>query len=150
MDRESVSGQRFTQDEMSEIIETAARLDRASDPLSGEVSYEELRQIANELGISDEAVLAAVAKRREEEAARAAEEAERAEERRKRAKAWRDWRSHLAAYIAVIGGLFLLNFVTAGFSLSPLWAIYPAIGWGMGLGVHTLVVLFNADDDEDD
>ncbi len=150
MDRESARRQRFTQDEMSEIIETASRLDRASDPLSGEVSFEELRQIANELGISDEAVLTAVAKRREEEAARAAEEAERADERRKRAKAWRDWRGHLASYIAVIGGLFLMNYVTGGGSFDTLWAIYPAIGWGIGLGVHTLVVLFNAEDDEND
>lgn len=146
MDRESQ--RRFSQEELGDIIETAARLDRASaEPTTtGDVSYQELRQIALELGISDEALVAAVAKQREAEKAEQAAEAEQAEERRRRANAWKGWRAHLASYIAVIGGLFLLDFVT---SAELTWWFYPAIGWGIGLGVHTLVMLFNAEDDED-
>ena len=52
----------------------------------------------------------------------------------------------IAQDIAVIGGLLLLDFVTGG---SLTWWFYPAIGWGIGLGVHTLVVLFNAQDEDD-
>lgn len=144
MDRDRAKRQRFSTDEMSEIIETAARLDGVShDP--NEVTLDEIKQIAAELGISDEAVFAAIAKRREAEAAERAEAEVRAEERRKRARAWRAWRAHLASYIAVIFGLILLDLVTG----PGAWWYFPAIGWGMGLGVHTLVVLFNATDEDD-
>lgn len=145
MDREEVGRERFSTDEMSEIIETAARLDGIShDP--NEVTLAEITQVAAELGISDEAVMAAVAERRREAAEQRALDEERKDLRRKRAKAWRDWRAHLASYVAVILGLLLLDLVTGG-TLS--WWFYPAIAWGMGLGVHTLVVLFNADDEDD-
>lgn len=145
MDREEVGRERFSTDEMTEIIETAARLDDVSrDP--NEVTLADITQVAAELGISDEAVMAAVAERRRAADERRALDEERRGLRRKRAKAWRDWRAHLASYIAVIGGLLALDLVTSG---SATWWFYPAIAWGMGLGVHTLVVLFNADDEDE-
>lgn len=133
---------------MSEILETAARLDGlTADPTA--ISLDELRQVASELGISPETVEQVVAGRaasaKAEREALEREEAEAVEAKAKKAKAWRDWRSHLASYIAVIGGLFLMSMLTGGG-----WWVWPAIGWGMGLGVHTLVLLFNASDDDDD
>ena len=149
-DRERRGKQRFTQDEMSEILETAARLDGLSgDP--NEISLEELNQVASELGIRPETIEAVVANRaataraEREEQARLAEEEREARE--KKAKAWRAWRAHLASYIAVMGGLFLMSLVTTGTVFG--WWIFPAIGWGMGLGVHTLITLFNAYDEDD-
>jgi MoaA/NifB/PqqE/SkfB family radical SAM enzyme len=144
MDREPSERQRFSTDEMGEIIETAARLDGVShDP--NEVTLDEIAQVAAELGISDEAVMAAVAERRREAEARKAEEEERREARRKRARAWRAWRAHIASYVSVMLGLVLLDLVTG----PGAWWYYPAIAWGMGLGIHTLVIAFNATDDED-
>jgi hypothetical protein len=144
MDRERPERQRFTTDEMGEIIETAARLDGVShDPNA--VTLDEIAQVAAELGISDEAVMAAVAERRREAEAERAEEEQRRELRRKRARAWRAWRAHIASYISVMLGLVLLDLVTGPGG----WWYYPAIAWGMGLGVHTLVILFNATDEDD-
>ena len=51
----------------------------------------------------------------------------------------RQWRDHLHTYISVNSGLIVMNLVMATFagSLVP-WFIFPAIGWGMGLGAHGL------------
>ena len=49
------------------------------------------------------------------------------------------WRSHLHTYVAVISGLAFFNLLTGIVSghLFP-WFLYPAIGWGIGLAIHTL------------
>jgi 2TM domain len=56
---------------------------------------------------------------------------------RKRAGAKMGWYIHAAVYIAV-------NLLLA--TLSAMsgrgWAVYPAVGWGIGLAVHGLVVFF--------
>lgn len=57
--------------------------------------------------------------------------------------AWRkrreDWRGHWHAYLAVNAGLFALNGVMAvGLGVTVPWFLFPAVGWGMGLAVHTL------------
>jgi 2TM domain len=39
---------------------------------------------------------------------------------------------HFLVYAAVIAGLFLINLFSGG----PLWAQWPAIGWGIGIIGH--------------
>ncbi len=150
MDREQpYRPERFTQDEMSEILEVAARLDGVTSA-PDEISLDELTQIAEELGISPEAVEQVVSgradKARAEREALAVEQEEARELARKKKRAWRSWRAHVASFVAVMLGLILLDMVTG----PGAWWYYPAIGWGMGLGVHTLVTLFNAFEDEDE
>lgn len=55
----------------------------------------------------------------------------------KRAKKKVEFRSHLASYIVIIGFLFAINIFT---NVGPgsLWAIWPALGWGLGLAFHGL------------
>ncbi|MFH1215785.1 MAG: 2TM domain-containing protein [Pseudomonadota bacterium] len=55
--------------------------------------------------------------------------------------------THIVAYLAVVGCLFALNFIR---SAHHFWAIWPAIGWGIGVAIHGLSVfevfnLFGAD-----
>ena len=46
---------------------------------------------------------------------------------------------HYNSYISVIGGLAAINLLTAATSGSwQMWFLYPAIGWGIGLTIHTL------------
>ena len=145
MDREELSKRRFNQDEIGELIETASRLDQLS--VEKGLSYEELRHIAIELGISDEALLKAVAQ--EIDAEKAAAELEQAERdaiekaKRKRKKAIDGWKSHAASYIGVIGGLALIDWFSGG-GLD--WFFYPAAGWGIGFFIHSLTVLFGVAD----
>ena len=44
---------------------------------------------------------------------------------------------HLTQYLIIIPALFALNiWQTIGY----FWAVYPALGWGLGLLLHALVV----------
>lgn len=145
MDREELSRRRFSQEEVGELIETASRLDHLS--VENGLSFEELRRVALELGISDRALLEAVA--REIEAERATREQETAESEalekkaRRRRKRINEWKSHLVSYVSVIGGLAAIDwFSGAGFD----WFFFPAAGWGIGLVIHTFTVLFRLDD----
>lgn len=54
---------------------------------------------------------------------------------RKRAGAKMGWYIHALVYIAVNIGLALLSGMNG-----RSWAIYPALGWGLGLLIHGLVV----------
>lgn len=61
----------------------------------------------------------------------------------RRIKEKRDLLSHIIAYVCVNGFLIALNFITSGrFS----WAIFPLLGWGIGLVIHILnTISFLAD-----
>ena len=47
----------------------------------------------------------------------------------------KEFYAHLAKYLSVICLLFVINFVTG---TEELWAIYPALGWGIFLVSHAL------------
>lgn len=54
---------------------------------------------------------------------------------------------HLTQYVVVIIGLFILNLIT---SPGYIWAVWPMLGWGIGVAVHGFTVfevfdLFNRD-----
>lgn len=55
------------------------------------------------------------------------------ERARKRVKEKKEFFRHLSSYVSVIGFLCLLNLFT---SPGHFWAIYPALGWGIGLFSH--------------
>jgi hypothetical protein len=52
---------------------------------------------------------------------------------RKQVRSERDFYVHLATYLMVNGMLVALNLVT---SPEYLWAVWPILGWGIGLGSH--------------
>lgn len=54
---------------------------------------------------------------------------------RRRAGAKLSWYIHATVYIAVNLLLMILSAQSA-----RAWAIYPAVGWGLGLAIHGLVV----------
>jgi len=53
-----------------------------------------------------------------------------AQEQAQKQKQRRQFRQQLMAYAGVNSGLILLNLATAG---TITWAIYPLLGWGLGL-----------------
>ena len=53
------------------------------------------------------------------------------------------FRSHLMAYVLVNAGLVAINLITSG--LDPFWAIYPMLGWGIGLAAHGVTVYMNGE-----
>lgn len=55
----------------------------------------------------------------------------------RRAKAKLGWYIHAGVYLVVNGFLFLLSTYGPG---RQHWAIYPALGWGLGLALHGISV----------
>lgn len=155
MERDELESRRFSQDEVGELIETATRLDQLRHEGRG-LSVDELRQIALELGISDEALLAAVHQRMEKDRAAAAADDEAEKHRAKAEKADRkrrdarrsqvnEWKEHMASYIGVMAGLAAFDwFPDRSFD----WVVWPAAGWGIGIAIHTATVLFGVEEDE--
>lgn len=52
------------------------------------------------------------------------------------------FRSHLLAYVIVNAGLVLINLTT---SPGYFWAIWPIIGWGIGLVAHGVTVYMDGE-----
>lgn len=56
---------------------------------------------------------------------------------RKRAGARMGWYIHATVYVAVNLMLIVLSAMSGRY-----WAVFPALGWGLGLAIHGLVVFF--------
>ena len=54
---------------------------------------------------------------------------------RKRARAKLGWYIHASVYVAVNLPLVVLSAMSGGH-----WAVFPAVGWGIGLAMHGAVV----------
>ncbi len=119
---------RFSSEEVSAIVQRA--LQRQNQ--SGDVSYEDLEEIARQSGISQHELQLAI----DEEAKLG--ELERAKE------TWRQrhrsaFYKHLRAYGIVNVFLLLINLFT---SPRALWFVFPVLGWGIGLAFHAAEALF--------
>lgn len=66
-------------------------------------------------------------------------ELERYERAKKRVKELREFYTHLAVYVIVNTGLFLINYLT---SAGTWWFYWPLIGWGIGVAAHGVSVFF--------
>jgi hypothetical protein len=56
------------------------------------------------------------------------------------------FRAHLMTYVTVNAGLVLINLVT---SPGYFWAIWPIIGWGIGLVAHAINVYMDGENIRD-
>ena len=68
------------------------------------------------------------------------------EKARERVDELRDYYTHLATYVAVNLFLVILNLVT---SPESFWFIYPLLGWGIGIAIHTAEVFWTGSDWEE-
>jgi ribosomal protein L7/L12 len=116
-------GQQFYDEEEAEqILRLAASL---TSP-AGAMTRERLLATAAELGITAEAVEMAerqIAKQREANADRAEFDLVQR----------REFYGHLLTYVLVNGFLVVVNLVT---SSAYFWALWPILGWGLGLAFH--------------
>lgn len=117
--------------------EVQAILRLASQPnTQRQTSRDQLYQMANELGLSPDAVahaesqLAGVRKQEEMKA----REAEEREEYRRQVRS--GIRGHLASYIGVNLGLIGIWAATTSPPTHDFWPIFPMLGWGIGVVAH--------------
>lgn len=141
MDRESTGRDRFSQEEMSEILEMAARLDGPDDD---EITRDDLTQIASELGISEEAVRQAMERKEREAAAERAKVEAEAEQKASRSYEWRAVRGAIARVVPLVAFFLLIDLVTDG-SLS--WWFWPVIGLSIPVVGQLMSVLLRTGDE---
>jgi hypothetical protein len=115
----------YNSDEMQKILQIAfARKQQ------GEVSREQIIEIAAELGVSSASLQAA-------EQEWLIQEVETKKRLMFNAQRRRDLKSHVVSFIGVNGFLIALNLFT---SPGYFWAIFPLLAWGLGLFLHFMKV----------
>ena len=120
----------YNSEEMQQILEVAFRQKQ-----KGEYTREQIIEIASELGVSSESLQAA-----EQEWLKNNVEVKK--EQMSNSQQRKDFKSHLFAFLAINGFLVLLNLVV---SPGYFWAIYPILGWGLGLLLHGIKVYISND-----
>jgi 2TM domain len=111
----------YNSEEMKQIFQIA--LARKDDE---EFSWEQMIDIASELGISAESLKAV-------EKQWLVQQVDSQKRKAFNIQRRKDFKSHLVSFIVVNGFLVLLNLVT---SPSFLWSVFPLLGWGLGLFLH--------------
>ncbi len=110
----------YRSEDVQEILQRALIRKQA-----GEYSREQLVEMATELGITPEIL-------QEAEQEWLAQRDEMRERRLFNAYRRKKFRAHLIPFLAVNTFLVLINLVAGG----GVWAIYPILGWGLGLFLH--------------
>ena len=64
------------------------------------------------------------------------------EQAQKRIDELKGFYAHLVSYVAVNAFLIVINIATYDQSGGIVWFFYPMLGWGIGLAIHTFMVLF--------
>ena len=119
---------RFPRDEVGEIIDLAARLDDlVEDPTDQGLSLEQLVHVADEVGISRQAVERAVAEERKRRST-----GER--DTRKRVRRRMRFVRHATVYALVVSALLLIDVLNGG----GWWFFYVAALWGAVLALQAM------------
>lgn len=115
---------RYSEEEVSRLIRRALKSGSRSDT----ISHDELLDIAEKSGVSASELDAVL---QEDESNYEFDEAKVRWLKRHRS----DFHDHLRSYVIVNGVLLIMNFLTTGFGGYP-WALWPILGWGIGLLFH--------------
>jgi hypothetical protein len=113
-------GKVYTKEELEQILKMALESKAGK---SGIVDYDNLLEIARELNIDENAVKDAISKM-ETKKNISLDKTKYIKSQRKK------FFNHLTSYLIVNTFLVLMDFFTTG-GLS--WAVFPALGWGIGL-----------------
>jgi 2TM domain len=111
----------FRSEDVQQILHRAMTHQQA-----GEFSEQQLKEMATELGISASALQIAQQEWQQEQ--EKIQQKQVVDARRKRG-----FKAHLIPFVAVNTFLIILNLIT---SPKYFWAVYPLLGWGLGLGIH--------------
>lgn len=129
-----------------EDLEAILRL-AVQSPADSRELRQRLADSAAELGVTPEQLAHAEETYARQKAVEGEQAHERAEQRRSRVRRLKGLVAHLVPFVMVNAMLHAINF-KSGFD--NYWAIWPLLGWGIGVASHSIQVLFNLGDDEDE
>ncbi len=135
-----MSEERYSEEAAREILKRAVDL----QGLDRDFSRQQLLEMADELGISPDALAKAEQGWMAEQGTLEERRAEEAERRTFERERRRGYYSHLATYLIINTFLFFINLIS---SPGEFWFFYPLLGWGIGLAFHTWST-FQSDGDE--
>ncbi|MBU7582510.1 MAG: 2TM domain-containing protein [Nostoc sp. TH1S01] len=120
----------FRSEDVQQILQRAM-----ADQHKEEFSEQQLQEMAAELGISFTSLQTAQQQWQQQK---------EIIKRRQRSNSYRlqKIKPHLISYLVVNLFLIVLNLTT---SPSYFWAIYPLLGWGLGLGIHIISIYLHKD-----
>lgn len=132
--------QQFTPEEVEAILHTAVRrsLEQSQSTPDKRVTRERLELMASELGI-EEALLESILNERT--IGQMAQIEQQAQEQQRAlfiARRRTEFLQHLIPYLIISGMLLWLN---QRVSPNFLWALFPTLGWGIGLAIHATEAL---------
>lgn len=127
---------KYTEEAAKRILQQALDLQMREQDTS--FSRDQLTEMALELGISPETLQAAEQQWLREQEGREELEAEQAEIQAFLRDRRQNYKAHLVTYASVNLFLFIIN-VMGGMG-GGLWFIYPLLGWGIGIAMHTWYV----------
>lgn len=121
----SMSERRYSREEVDAILGRAVERERSAD----ELSHDQLVAVAQEVGLSAASIERAITEI-------ATERRDRDELAQLRRNDWRGFLHHLIPYLCVCSLLVMINVLTTSFP----WALFPILGWGIGILSHLLAV----------
>lgn len=122
--------QRYSEEDVSAIIKRALQ-----GSTNDTITHDELLEIAQKSGVSPDKLADAI---EAQEGDRELEDAKRRWIKSQR----NEFRGHLVSYVIVNGALSVMSLITGSF-----WAIWPILGWGIGLAFHAAET-FMVDDEK--
>ena len=131
----SISGGRYSTQELGQAIALALERKAKAEATGGKYDYDDLAAAANEVGIDEKELRAALASLHP---ALPSEPATMSDQRlRSKQKLYR----HAAIWGAFTTFFFMLDMLTAGGQ----WFFFPALAWGVGLAVQAIKYYFPVD-----
>ncbi|NND03514.1 MAG: 2TM domain-containing protein [Acidimicrobiia bacterium] len=122
----------YSREEVGDLIRTATELEHVTERHKAELrdglTYDQLVEVASELGISEDALVRALMEK--ESSARSIE----SPKRDRGAQHRQAFLSHLWTYGSVMAGLTVIDLADGSGGLDWVW--YPAAGWGIFVLIH--------------
>lgn len=130
-EHEGVQDPSLTPDEAAEVIRDATRIQQGRGEA---LRRSDVLAIAKELGLSEEAVDQALARRAAREKARLGMRGR-----------WFALISHVTSYAGTVGGLAAIDYLSGG----GWWVQWVAIPWGIALAMHAVHTVLGLDSEGD-
>ena len=135
---------RYNDEEVGEILRRAIERQLKRQSVAG-TTKAELIDAAKEVGVSASDLEAAALELEAERSGRAEIETLTTYTKKRQRRRRRAFVMHLSIYAMVSAFLVALNLITTGLAIP--WALFPLLGWGLGVGIHGAAFVLGQDED---